>query len=99
MSTERKNENEKDDNLPFFELPQRSTKTGISSSPLCAIIRKRHIEEIDGDLPITLDVKKPRGRIKQRQNPTDYISAMKNLRMEMSDPTSNASTSHFQASS
>lgn len=99
MSNERKNENDKDNNLPFFVLPQRSTKTGISSSPLCAIIRKRHIEKRDGDLPITLDVKKPRGRIKQRENPTDYINAMENLRMEMSDPTSKASTSRFQASS
>lgn len=97
--TQRKNDNEKTTVLPLPRLPQETKKTCISHVTLCVVIRKRRIEKEVGDIPITLNFKKPRGRTKQPKGLTGYISAVESLGVVKYDRAFRPSPSDFQASS
>ena len=98
LVTKRINENEKAIVLALRVLAQKATKTCISPVPLCAVIKKRHFENEDEDIPTTLNFKKPRGRTKQLKSLTGYQDTVESLGTARSDPTFKPSTSKFQAS-
>ncbi|KAI9815807.1 MAG: hypothetical protein M1827_002203 [Pycnora praestabilis] len=98
LVTKHKNDNEKATVLPLPVLSGEASETCISPVPLWAAIKKRHSENEDEYVPITLNFKKPRGRAKQPKSLTSRQNTVESLGNKNVEPNFKPSPFQFQAS-